>query len=75
MRATRAPSLMAIQQNEAGLSGPVPSAGCPKAKNAITAISFYLQPLVVLISKIGKKEVGMRKMNRIVNSIKGNHEY
>ena len=44
-RATRAPSLMAIQQNGTGLSGPVLSAGCPKAKNAITAISFYLQPL------------------------------
>jgi len=36
---------MAIQQNGAGLSGPVPSAGCPKAKNAITAISFHPQPL------------------------------
>jgi hypothetical protein len=36
---------MAIQQNGAGLSGAVLSAGCPKAKNAITAISFHLQPL------------------------------
>jgi len=44
-RTTRAPSLMAIQQNGAGLSGAVLSAGCQKAKNAITAISFHLQPL------------------------------
>ena len=35
-RATRAPSLAAIQQDGAGLSGPVLSAVSPQAKNAIS---------------------------------------